>query len=603
MNCGRPGCENQLNTGSTYCSRSCAAYDRKRVKELASVNVVSDDKPKIPPKMRNYIISHFGEMADDVLKDAEDIVKLADIPRAVPRPPTRGRTVGGYPPEQSFVLTPGFGLGDYRPDDDVSYNNVELMLQNGQVVFALNLKKAPVRTVFRNENSWEIVSKDKELAEKVEANLQQIFPTVIDEMLSNFEYGVAVGELRWWNRTLDQIGLEGKDTFTALRAIDFCYPATITRFNKTADNKFNGFRQQANMNNVLSGFVDVPRDQSLVLTYDKKFRNLWGRSYLRPVFIYWYWYEIIWRCFLRYLERQATPVVLAKAPQKSKVRLANDETAEAFDHMMVVGADIAKSNVAVVPSDVDPETKQPLYEISYLTSEARTEIFTRALEVLGTQILRAGLLADRVATQESSVGSYNIASVHYIMTRLDDERILDHMLAQLDEFLIQKFGWYNVGPNAPSLHIRTEGLDIEEQQRLFQLLMKLADMKHPELERVDVQSALRIENVPMMSDERFEEYKKEKQKEADEAMKRQQQLMQAKQPGTPFPQKGSQQPSAKEPNRQVDNKPKTPREQALDDLAFIQTAIDMGDLVPVYVTPDELEQLDAHGVGVEYVGE
>jgi hypothetical protein len=510
----------------------------------------------VPDGVANVVHRYFGddrEVEDMVLKDMEDFVELAD--GSPPAAPTEGKTEGGYPPDQAHL-----GLGDYRPDDALSYSKIELMLQCGQVIFGLNLKKAPVRTVFRNPDSWRIESTDKEHAKKVQANLAIVFQTAIDEILTSWENGIAVGETKYHNISPNQIGLDGSGTWTALREIDFVYPGTITKINRTAKGRFNGFQQQT----VVRGLVDVPRKQSLIITHDKRFRNIWGRSMFRNIYAVWYWYEVVWRCFLRFLERQGTPVVLMKAPQRGTVETEDGTLVRAMDHALVVGADIAKSNVAVLPSDRYEANNNEMWEAGYMSSDGgRHALFINALQELGTAILRGLLLADRVATQESSVGSYNIASVHYIMTRLDDERLLDHIVAQLNQYLIPMFGLFNIGANAPATWLTTEGLDIEEKQRLFQLIMKMADAKHPDLNRIDIARALEIENVPILDEE---EFKKKEDERAEKAIDMQQKMAAA---------------GGKEQFKPKDEK-KTDTEKALEALGARQ----------VYMTPGELKQIE-----------
>jgi len=559
--CELEGCSKPLNKGKHYCNRKHAALGRAQ--KIKSMNVITS-ADAIPDQTKAWVTGLFGSDAAQVLSEMNDVVnvELAQIPKAAP---TEGKTEGGYPPGSHHFAH--LGLGDYRPDDDISYDKISLMQQNGQVVFATCLKKAPIRTVFRNQNSWRVESLDEEYGKRVDANLALLFPTMIDDMLTSFDYGVAFGEIRWETVPANRYGVDGNDLFTGIRAIDFCYPETIEKINRTSKGKFDGFTQKVQNQ---SKVVDVPLEQAVVFTYNKMFRNLWGRSFFRPMYVAWYWYEVVWRCFLRYLERQGTPVVCVKAPQRGKVELPDGTIKNAMDHALVIGADIAKSNVLAIPSDVDIDTQKPLWEVEYLASDNRTQVFQGALEMLGTQILRAGLLADRVATQESQVGSYNMASVHYIMTRLDDERILDGYVAQISEYILPRYSLYNRGGNDPGLRLKTEGLDVEEKQRLFQLITKLADAKHPELARIDVKRSLEVENVPTLSDEEYAAFKKEKDKEADKNMAREKELVIAKK-ASPLPDSSAG---------------KTKQ------LSEVQNALDRGAIVPVYVTPSQVEAIE-----------
>jgi hypothetical protein len=457
-----------------------------------------------------------------------------------------------------------------------------MMRKNGQVVFTLMLKKSPVRTVFRNDRSWHIESKDQTMADVITHNLNKILPRHMGDILTYLDYGTAFFELVWKNTTMKELGLRRSDSgnnVAVLKKLNAVYPATIEQILVKSNGSFNGFTQR--VSGTKGPFVKVPADQSLIFTHDGYFRNKWGNSYLTPMFPFWYWYEVVWRLFLRYMERMATPVVVGKAPQTHKVVDSAGNLVDAMDKALEIAGDVGYSNAVAVPSDVD-ENGNPLWVIDYLVSPAGSEnVFIRALEELGTMIIRSGLMADRVATQESSTGSYNMSSIHYIVTQLHNEWILDDIVYHLNEYLLWKYEYYNKGIRDSGTCMITEGLDIEEKTRLFQLLMKLADSKHPDLERIDVEKSLAVSNIPVKSEEAF-------RKAQEDKLTRMVEVQEIMAKSKTFPQ------DDKDSGKTTDKKK---AEQSLS--AFTHSLATSSGSLPVLVTEQTLNEMADRGIGIE----
>lgn len=587
VRCAALDCDNALKTGARYCSRSCAATDRERKKKIAQ-HLPPPLKSLVPAGVRKVIYENMN--ADDAERTIADMVTVY-LQRAPKAPPTRGRTVGGRSVGSGFDISvyDRWNIGELRPADGLGFDDIELMRQNGQVVFTLTLKKAPVRTIFRNERSWHVESKDNELAEVSEGNLRHILPRAMPDILSMLDYGSSFFEMIWKYASLKELGLRrsSNKTYAVLEGLDSVYPGTVRKIRRK-NGRFNGFVQDTG---GVKGEVSVPVEQALLFTYNGLFRNKWGESYLLPMFAFWYWYEVVWRMFLRYMERTSTPVVLGRAPQSHRVEDSSGHLVDAMDKAFEIALEVSTSNAAVLPSDKD-DSGEFLWTLEYLQDNNRVNAFIDALELLGTMIIRSGLLADRVATQEREVGSYNIASIHYIMTQLHNEWILDDIVRTANDYLLPKFSLYNRGSlTASALHLVTEGLDIEEKGRLFQLLMKLSDAKHPDLQRVDVVRSLEIQNVPVKSLEDFERDEKDALARSIEKMKAVQEVQAKDKPE--FPQDKKKGGGNKQNDRQR-------AEQSMS--AFVQALVDSGGAVPALITEGTVNALADRGIGVE-IGE
>ena len=549
----------------------------------------------LPRPLQRAFSEIFGEEYKEIIKTGEKIL-IAEAPQSqnsiylASAPPwsdalsisTSPKTVGGK--ETGYRLLSS--EREPRPEDALSLDYIELMMRNGQVAFATALKVAPIRAVFRNDRSWTIEGGSKPLREIISANLRDIFPKHIDDWMLCLPYGASFHELVWKQMTGKELGIKRTahgNPWWVLHETAPVYPGSVEVIRKK-NGTFGGFVQIGfNVDDVTVGV-----DRAFVLTYNKRWRSIWGQSYYEPMFVFWYWYEVMWRAFLHYMQRMGQPVIVVKAPQRAKIK--NPKTGKWIDAMVYalqLASDIARSNAVSLPSDVDPETNKPLWSVEYLSDQSRAAPFIDALKLLGTMILRAGLLADRVATQETQTGSYNLASIHYIMTRLDDERVLDMIVQQVNRYLIPKYVWYNGGlGKEPMPRLVTEALDIEEKTRAFQLLMKLADMKAPDLKRVDVERLLEAENIPMRSMDEYREHLKELEEIKKEA---------GVQP-PPFAQQ------KKDQGTQEQGQPEEQSDAGKEDLARLKNkvakALSQGHIAPLFLTESDLEILAEMGFEV-----
>lgn len=474
-----------------------------------------------------------GADSDAVLNEMTDIIKLeSNMPPML----DKGKTYGDWNlPALSMYYT-----GDYRPSDALPLDVINQMLKSSPVRFALEMKRAQVVSVFRNSRSWDIVSPDTELAEVVKANLQTILPKMsLDFSFSSMAYGASFQELVWEYKSKYELGISEDDIedtdakptdnnkaneledkvgsdkkFIVAKIPNSINPATIVRINRKKDGSFDGFVQQAKTFNAQE--VVVPREASLVIPYEEKFRNLWGESLLKPMYPIWFWYEVVLRAMVKYMERTGTPVALVRAPSRATIIKPGTKTkVDGITWGMEIASNVARSNAAVIPSDTDDSGK-PLWDLSYLNSTERSQPFLDILELLTQMILRAGLSADRALSQSSGgTGSYAIGKVHQEATSLHNEMVLIQWVHYLNTYFLPLYSLYNRGQNGPPIWMETQGLDPMDRENLVALLGIAQGM--PAFQevgyKIDWEAIFATNNIPMKSQSEADAIKKKQEEE------------------------------------------------------------------------------------------
>lgn len=512
------------------------------MRKKKSDNIIYNDYNKyLDAELVSLIKNKLGDDSESVLNEMTDIIKLESN---TPPMLDSGKTYGDWNlPALSMYYT-----GDYRPSDALPLDVINQMLKSSPVRFALEMKRAQVVSVWRNSRSWDIISPDTELAEVVKANLQAILPKMsLDFSFSSLAYGASFQELVWEYKSKYELGLsedDSKDTtnpptdskekkledkknlgkkFIVAKIPNSVNPSTIVRINRKKDGSFDGFVQQAKTLNAEE--VVVPREASLVIPYEEKFRNLWGESLLKPMYPIWFWYEVVLRAMVKYMERTGTPVALVKAPSRATIIKPGTKTkVDGITWGMEIASNVARSNAAVIPSDTDDSGK-PLWDLQYLNSTERSQPFLDILELLTQMILRAGLSADRALSQSSGgTGSYAIGKVHQEATSLHNELVLIQWVHYLNTYFLPLYSLYNRGQNGPPIWMETQGLDPMDRENLVALLGIAQGM--PAFQevgyKIDWEAIFATNNIPMKSQSEADAIKK---KQEDENLAKQEAML------------------------------------------------------------------------------
>lgn len=515
IKCARSSCDNELNTGAKYCSRSCAAKDRHEKIQLSA-------SPTPVDKLAKQIESALGSDSRVVLSEVQRF--FDEVQGYVPLPMEKVTYAD---------LTLSFdGERDLRPATRLDFDIIDMMLRSGPVIFATEMKRSQIARVF-SPGRFKVVSPDAELAEVATAALNLVLPKMANDFTwSAFAYGSSFQEEVWEFRSKYELGLSdtrnATSAFMVPKVPASVNPTTIDHIRRVPDTeRFNGFAQKPK--NGSTDYINVNRDASLIIPMNERFGNLWGESFLKPIYPTWLWYEVVMRTMTRYMERMATPVAVGRAPSRGTVHVEGKSSpVRAMDVILAVAGNIAKSNAAAIPSDRD-ENGNYLWEIDYLTADERSQPFIAVLEYLQQEMIRGSLSADRSLSQSSGgTGSYNIGDVHARASALVSELILIQFVYYLNKYFMPGFSIYNRGLNGPPIHLVTQALDMQERDILTKLMATAgnAEVSQEFLRAIDWRAMGETSNIPLLSQEEVEEERERLFKLGLDHQKKQQEMMQ-----------------------------------------------------------------------------
>lgn len=615
--CAAEGCHQplslvQIKREGQYCSRSCS----NRARAGLSARPTPEEKHVqpviqvirsggIPKEMELALYDSMGvNEASMVLHEIQSQIALRlaepgpQDRRTRLKPPTSAAIdpdiehVGYYP------LGGGNYLSDFRRDTAIGFEDIELMERCGIMVFASRMKKSSIITSLSNPRYWLVKSPDEKLATIATANLVNVFHRHAGDIMTALDNGAAFMAKEWAQKTAEEIGIEEgkgvdmKSKWWVLDKLHLAYPETVPEVLRSrTDLSFKGFAHERKL--IEPKTVEILVPQALVITHNGRYGNIWGRSIYEPVYDYWFWYEITMRAFMRYLERMGTPVAVCKAPSRGTVQRPDGTIVNAAEWAMVVAGNVGRSSAAYIPSDLDLQTGQPLWSLEYLAADQRGEQFVKALEMLGTWIMRGMIVGDRAATQSSDVGSYAAAEVHSGWTELDNDLIYKEIVGQINRWLLPDYGRYNVNPNTPPpIQLVTEGLDPREKDRIMRLVATAGNQKlgaGSPFDWLDWVTMFKAVDLPVLTDE---ERKKMTEQSTEEALDKQKKFnelqAETQSPAAPSPFSGKKPASSAEAQQKEQG---APRKQPGAAQLAVYDAISDGHLIPVLLSRDEVQDI------------
>jgi hypothetical protein len=288
-----------------------------------------------------------------------------------------------------------------------------------------------------------------DIVETITKAISASYNRIISRALLAIEFGFSVQEIIW---------AENDNLFTISGSMDFDPVSVKLNINEYGDV----------ISYTIPGGIEVPGEKAFVFTYRKEFGNPYGTSRLLSAYDVWRTKELIWLFTNRYFERKGNPPTVVKYPatpnQKESDRNADDA--------LEMGRALLENAVVALPSTRD-ETGKEIWELGYLTDDARAGMFLDYLTYLDRMILRAMFIPDRVMTQEDSAGSYALARAHLDLFLISEDGLISELEEEMNRQVVDKIIEYNYGRRMPDVRLRISRLSRVDRELMASVFMEM----------------------------------------------------------------------------------------------------------------------------------
>jgi hypothetical protein len=383
----------------------------------------------------------------------------------------------GYWTEQeysSLFSSPGSAILGF----DVSSLTIEdfrAMTYHPQVNASLS-----VLTFILHQTDWQIECKDKKIADQVERNLRDIWTRLIRGLSQSFWCGYAPCVLEFENNTQeDELGIvinKVKDLRPETCAVHW----KIVEAEETPPNPDDGaisiggppFRDPLNLQDInipgggssrdttkikkrfkvyngidQMGFGWIPPENTLWYPLLMQNGDYTGKKLLQSCYMPWY-FSILMHLFAnRYYERFGEPVPIGRAPFDDEVQI-DGETVSGKVAMQRILTSLRNRSTVTLPSELDPLTKTPMWDVQYLESQMRGTDFESYLTRLDEEI-SLGLFTPLLMLKNSPVGSQNLGIQHTQTWLWQVNALASDLGEYITRYITERLKAINFSPNAP----------------------------------------------------------------------------------------------------------------------------------------------------------
>lgn len=328
----------------------------------------------------------------------------------------------------------------------------------------------------------------KEKAKFIETcmhDMEHTWQSFITEVTNYIPYGFQVHE-KVFRKRLKTAGSKFNDGLVGWRKLPVRSQNTIAEWKFSEDGRdILGLKQSTRyitsatapyINTGKDAYIDIPRQKFLLFTSDSRLGDPTGRSPLKAVWQQWRYRQELEKLEAIGVGRDLGGIPTAYLPSAYMSADASPDKKAVFDMIKKITANLhqnAQSGLAL-PSDVDPETKQKLFDFKLLSSDSASKYNTSDLIKRINTILLIALNADVLAMGSDKVGSFSLAGAKTSLSALMLEYRLREIQDVINNDLIPHTFRMNGWTDTEFPEIRYTEFDEVELEELSKFVQRIA---------------------------------------------------------------------------------------------------------------------------------
>lgn len=337
---------------------------------------------------------------------------------------------------------------------------------------------------------WRIVppkkatEEEKKQAEFVEQCINDMdipFRQVIKDCLSSNIYGFSVLE-KVYRRRLYSNGSVYNDGKIGLKKIALRNQETIEKFIfDDTGNELIGVKQNLSLvanlglgRSFKQMEIVLPRSKFMHITTGRNRNDPYGKSPLRDVYLAWRYLTVIQEIEAAGVARDLQGMPILYLPAQYMAADASPEQKAVYENFKNIIRNIQNNSQSgvILPSQADPDTRQPLFDLKLLSTEGGKKNFdtTKVKEYYQNQIY-TGLFADVLILGQGGVGSFALGQIKNSLTGSAVESMLDNIVEVFQRDVIRQIyelnGW-DISRCASLDYENLHAVDLETLSKFWQ---------------------------------------------------------------------------------------------------------------------------------------
>lgn len=344
------------------------------------------------------------------------------------------------------------------------------------------IAKANYRIVTPENATEEEKNRSKIIAQMLFEDMDHPFEDVIEDATTFLVYGFSVSEKVYRKRDYSS-GSKFNDGLIAPKKITIRHQSSIDKFIFGEDgNEIKGVKQTI-VSDTMGRFsnrtntVVIPRSKFLLFTAGGTSDNPYGISPLRNVYLPYKYLSAIEELEAQGVQKELHGIPVLTVPAQYMSSEASPEQKAIFENMKSIVRNLQQGSQAgvVLPSTVDPETRQKLFDITLLSTDGKKAYDLTEIKEYYRNLIFTGLGTDVLLLgSSSSSGSFALASVKNTITGQVVESYLKRIIRVINDDLIKQIYSLNNWPMDRMCKVDYENLsevDLESYSKAIQRML------------------------------------------------------------------------------------------------------------------------------------
>lgn len=331
----------------------------------------------------------------------------------------------------------------------------------------------------------------------------------MQEVISMKTYGFAVHE-KVYRRRLKSKGSKYDDGLIGWKKLSPRSQETIEKFIFDDEGReLKGVQQNIGrvqdfynrFSKVISQEINIPRAKFLLFRTGKNRGNPFGRSALRDCYFSWKFLTQIEEIEATGVARDLQGMPILHVPAAYMTPDATTAQKAIYEHYKNIVRNMHVNPQAgmLLPSEVDPDTKTPLFKLELLGTEGKKNFNTENIKNYHKNNILTALFADIMIMGQSATGSYALGTLKNNLMGIAVEAVLKEIQSVINDDLIKQTFELNGWDTARLPKVIYDDFQEENLEEFSKFIQRVASVGMIELDRPvlnKIRSAMGVELYP-----------------------------------------------------------------------------------------------------------
>lgn len=333
------------------------------------------------------------------------------------------------------------------------------------------------------KNATEEEKKQTEIIASMFDDMEHSFEDFILEAMTCSQYGWAVNEKVFRYRTYAS-GSKYNDGLFAIRKLPLRSQSSIQRFifDETGNNVTGVVQSTANSTDPYNRFanrssteIKIGRNKFLLFNLGSNRSDPYGTSPLKKAFTSWKYLQAIEELEAASIVKDINGLPLLTAPVQIMAADSSPDQKQQLENMknMMRNLQQGAQSAVILPSDVNPETRTPLYDLKLITQDGKKSFDLNKVKEYYRTMVFISLGADLLLMGNTTAGSFALGSLKNSQTAATAESFAKRIIQVVNDDLIRELYFRNGWDIARCCKLDYEDIeetDLESLSKAYQRL-------------------------------------------------------------------------------------------------------------------------------------